>query len=343
VSKGWRLAGTAALVGVLAWRLKWGEVASAFASLDRRFWLAALGVYLAVQVVSSLRWLMLARALGLGGGLGRFTAWYFIGMFFNLLLPTSVGGDVVRAWYLWGADGPEPAAGRKTAAALSVLIDRANGLAVLVVVGCAGLALYPGPLEPWLTACVAGLGAATLLGLALLPLLPRLRQRLPRHPRLLQVLDGALVCLRHRRLMLAVTALSLVVQLVSVLICWLLARGLGLDVPAGYCCVLTAVVSVLTLLPVSVNGMGLREAGTALLLQPLGVGTAQAVTLGMLTFAVQAAASLGGGLCYLAGRFPRFEAPAAAGASGAVEVRADAHPLRCGPDQGRAREPSAAA
>ena len=113
----WRLAGTAVLAAVLAWRVNWDKAAAALAALDARLWLAALGVYLVAQVVSSLRWLLLARVLGVRGGLGRFTAYYFIGMFFNLVLPTSVGGDVVRAWYLCRQAGDEPPAGRKTAAA----------------------------------------------------------------------------------------------------------------------------------------------------------------------------------------------------------------------------------
>jgi uncharacterized membrane protein YbhN (UPF0104 family) len=343
VRKPWRLAGTLALAAVLAWRIHWGDAAAAFASLDVRLWLAALGVYVFSQVVSTVRWLLLARSLGIAGGFWRFSAYYLIGMFFNLVLPTSVGGDVVRVWYLARQGGPAPATGRSTAAALSVFIDRANGLAVLIVLACAAVALYPAHLEGWITAAVASMGAALLAGLAVLPLLPRLRPRLAGRPRLAQVVDGAVLCLGHRRLMVAVTLLSLVVQVAGVLLTWLVARGLGLDLSLAYSCILATVVSVLTLLPVSVNGMGLREAGTAVLLAPLGVGTARAVTLGLLTFAVQAALSLTGGLCYALGRFPRFEADGADGPAADREVSADAHALCRHPDQGRARKPPAAA
>jgi len=125
-------------------------------------------------------------------------------------------------------------------------------------------------------------------------------------------------------------------------IAWLLGKGLGLEVPFAYYCVLISVVSVLTLLPISVNGMGLREVGTVVLLAPLNVGDAEAVTLSLLIFAVQAAASLCGSLFYLFGRFPRFDAAAKVAAE-AVEVQADVDPVRCGADQGRARQPPAAA
>jgi uncharacterized membrane protein YbhN (UPF0104 family) len=340
VSKRWRLVGSVLLVSLIAWRLNWRQVGSAFGALDVRLWVAGMGVYLVAQVASSLRWLLLARPLGLGGGLGRYTGYYFIGMFFNLVLPTSVGGDVVRAWYLARQAGPAPPAGRRTAAFLSVLADRANGLAVLIAVACAGLWFYPVPLPGWVTATVTGMGAAALCGVALLPLLPALQPMLPERPLVQQMVGGAIVYLRHGRALAAASLLSLAVQLANVVITWLIGQGLGLAVPFPYYCILMSVVAVLTLLPISVNGMGLREGGTVLLLAPLGVGSAEAVTLALLTFAVQALASLGGCGFYLFGRFPRFTA---APEGAAAEGRSDAHAVGGGADQGRARKPSAAA
>jgi len=121
MSKPWRLLGSLTLLAVLAWRMDWGQLARAFANLRSGPWLVALALYLLIQAVSSLRWQLLARPLGFGGPWGRYLAYYFIGMFFNLVLPTSVGGDVVRAWYLARQDGDEPMTGRRLGAFLSVL------------------------------------------------------------------------------------------------------------------------------------------------------------------------------------------------------------------------------
>jgi glycosyltransferase 2 family protein len=360
VKKYWRLLGSLALVGVLAWRLDWRQVAAAFAHLDVTLWLLALGLYLLTQGVSALRWQMLARMLGLGGRWRDYLAYYFIGMFFNLVLPTSVGGDVVRAWYLGRQAGPPPAPepvglptgrqalGRRTASFLSVLADRVNGLAVLIAVACLAALCCPVPLPAWMTWTVACTGGAAALGLASLPALPWLEKVLPAHRRLTPLLAGARLCLRDRRGVCLVTALSLVVQLANVVLAWLVGEGLGLPVPPLYYGVLVPLVSLLTLLPVSLNGMGLREAGTVLLLAPVGVGAAPAVTLSLLIFAVYAAASLGGGVFYLLGRSPRFEAALAAGeadgpAHPGEEGRPHDEPVGGDPGQGRARQPPAAA
>jgi uncharacterized membrane protein YbhN (UPF0104 family) len=212
-----------------------------------------------------------------------------------------------------------------------VLADRVNGLAVLIGVACVATLCCPMPLPGWIVAFVAAMGAACLLGFAVLPLLPWLRQRLPAHPRLAPLLDGADLCLRDRRGLARVTLLSLVVQLANVVLAWLVGEGLGLPVPPLYYGVLIPLVSILTLLPISLNGMGLREAGTVLLLAPLHVSPAAAVTLSLLLFAVYAAASLLGGVVYLFGRSPRFSMEAG-----------HADPVGGDSNQGRMCEPPAA-
>ena len=102
MNKRLRLLCSAALLGLLAWRTNWHQVADAFAHLRWGLWLLAALLYASTQVVSSLRWQWLARPLGFALPLRRYLAFYYVGMFFNLVLPTSVGGDVVRAWYLAG-------------------------------------------------------------------------------------------------------------------------------------------------------------------------------------------------------------------------------------------------
>jgi uncharacterized membrane protein YbhN (UPF0104 family) len=299
VSKRWRLLGSVILVTVLAWRVDWAELARAFAGLDLRLWLLAAGCYLLAQGVSSLRWQLLADALGHDCPWHRYLAYYFLGLFFNLVLPTSVGGDVVRAWYL----GREK--GQKVSAFLSVFADRASGLMVLIALACVAASCSPVPLPPWLSTTVIALGAGTLLGLACLPLLPRL-ERLPRIGS--HLVEGSRIYLRRPRLLVLVALLSLAVQVINVVLVWLIGKALRLPVPLIYYGVLMPLVTLLTLLPISLNGMGLRELGTVVLLAPLGVDSAHAVTLSVLQFAAFGAVSLLGGGVYLLGRFPRLAA-----------------------------------
>jgi uncharacterized protein (TIRG00374 family) len=331
VNKKLRLLLSAMLLTWLAWRTDWAQVARAFAQLRLVWWLAAVGLYLLTQVVSSVRWQLLARPLGLDGQLRQFVAFYFIGMYFNLLLPTSVGGDVVRAWYLDGGSG------RKLAAFLSVFIDRFSGLLVLLALACVAVALCPIALPAWIYVSVWGTIAAAVAGLAGFSIFGfrfSIAGRVPgvnRLSRKIEALRANSTYFLRPRLLLGTTALSLVVQASNVLLVWLVGRAIDAPVPVSYYWILVPMVTLLTLLPISLNGMGVREWGTVLFLAPLGVGQGTALSLAFLWFSVFTAASLCGGVIYLFGSFPR------------PEVGPDHETVRGDTDQGRAGQSRAAA
>jgi hypothetical protein len=303
-----RILGSAVLLAVIAWRLDWGHVAAAFGRLRAGSLLAAVLLFAGLQVVSGLRWRLLARAQGFDGSPLRYVAYYFIGSFFNLALPTSVGGDVVRVWYLAGQDGAGPAAGRRLAAFLSVLADRVNGVVVLVVLACVSAAVCPTPLKPWIVWTVAGVGTTTVVGLAAVPVLRLISS--PRFGHLRRLADGGWSYCQKPGVLMAATLLSVVVQVGNAALGYLLGEALGLPVPAFYYGLIVPLVALLSLLPISLNGMGLREAGYIALLAPLGIDSGEAVTFSLLTFAVTALVSFGGLAFYLLGNYPRYRSQA---------------------------------
>lgn len=337
MSKKLRLAGSVALLAFLAWRTDWKQIAAAFAGLRAGWWALALGVYAATQFVSSLRWRLLAGPLGFRQPLGRFVTFYYVGMFFNLVLPTSVGGDVVRAWYLDGGSG------RKVPAFLSVFADRASGLLMLVAIAVVAAVCSPIDLPPRVAGTVAGIGVSAALGLLGLFVLTRYSTPGPecrvlrmgwrgRADRLLDFARGAQSALvPGPRLFLATTFLSAVVQAANVIVLWLAGRALGIDVPSSYYWILAPVVTLMTLVPVGLNGMGVREWGMVLMLAPLGVASGPATALSLLWFLTFGVVSLAGAGCYFLGQFPRFE------------VRPDDESFGRGSDQGRESQPPAAA
>jgi uncharacterized membrane protein YbhN (UPF0104 family) len=327
-----RIFGTLSLLGVLAWRIEIGEVTRTLSTVGWQWWLAALGCYLFAQVVSSVRWLWLAQPLGFTHSLNAYVGFYFVGNFFNLILPTSIGGDVARAWYL--ARGT----GRGAGAALSVLADRLIGLYVLVALACVVALVQPLPawVQGWVAVAAAG-GVVGLIGLLLArrwqtPFIFQPSEGFEKRSTRWHQLSAALnYYIGSPRLLGWASLLSLVVQLLNVLLVWFVAKAVGAEVSLVYCCVLMPLVTLLTLAPVSVNGMGVREGGTIVLLAPVGVAAEQALTLSLLWFAVSLATGLIGGAWYLFGRLPR------------CEVRSDAELVCRDSNQGRAGQSPAAA
>jgi uncharacterized membrane protein YbhN (UPF0104 family) len=300
VSKYIRLSVSVLLVAFIVWRTNWSEVADRFANLRVEMWFCAIGLALLAQIASARRWQLFARALQFEHSLPRYCTYNLIGMYFSLLLPTSVGGDVMRVWYLNGN------AGRKWAALASVFLERISGLLMLILMACVGIVMAPVELPWWIVASVWGIAGTACLGLASVPLLKRWH-KLPSERR--QQLQMLLDLMRSPGMLAESTLMSILVQGAGVLSLWALGQGLDLDVPLSYYCVLGTLVSLLMLLPVSLNGMGVREGGTVLLLAPLGIDAPTALALAFLWFTIGIAISLLGGIVYLFGTFPQV-APA---------------------------------
>lgn len=285
-----RVAVTCVLLGYIGYKTDWSAVAAAFAHLDISCWLGAVALLVFGQAVSAKRWQIAADAVRMPRTVWQMFRYYMIGMYFNLLLPTSVGGDVVRVWYLNNRSGQSL---RATAA---VLADRLSGLGVLVAMACVATFFAPESTPAWVPLTVFSIAAAGLCGVfgvaALLysGKLPKARQEQ----------FGVLWEMFHNpHALIWTTVCSIIVQLNSVAICWLVARGLSIDVPFAYFAVLVPLVSLVTLVPLTINGMGVREECCIVLLAPFGVAREVATTLALLWFAVQIAVSLMGGLAYL--------------------------------------------
>jgi uncharacterized protein (TIRG00374 family) len=360
VTKKLRLAAGIAILLWLAWRTPWSEVIDAFARLRWVYWFAAVGVYIVAQAISTLRWRLLAEPLGFRRPFIQFVGFYFIGMFFNLVLPTSVGGDFVRAWYL------DNRSGKRLAAFLSVFVDRFTGLLVLLAVTCLACLASHSTLPEWMKTGVWTLAGGALVGTTVAMLLAAWLRRhaaasarrtgksarpdgqecasyRPRfsgllrgivrkgHRFLLSLADVITLYRQNPRLLLSTTLLSLLVQAGNIFLVWLIAVGLSANVSLAHCAVLVPLVAIATLLPVSVGGHGVREAAMVLLLKPFGVPAGTALTLAFLWFLASFATSLLGVWFYLFGNYPR------------LEVDSDHGPVSGDSDQGRTGQPAAAA
>jgi uncharacterized membrane protein YbhN (UPF0104 family) len=179
-----------------------------------------------------------------------------------------------------------------------VLADRLSGLAILLLIASVALVFTSNGIPEWLRWTI---WLTTILAGAAALACPRLPPGLMRVPGMRWVTESVSVMLRHNGTFFWTIALSLVIQGLNVILVWQLGVSLGLPVPAAFYWVLVPTVSLLTMLPLSLNGMGVREGATVLLLAPFGVSTGQGLALSVLWFAVISAISLTGAGFYLAG------------------------------------------
>jgi uncharacterized membrane protein YbhN (UPF0104 family) len=277
----------------------------------------AMLVYLVTQGFSAVRWTALARPLGIKTPFKAMLRYYLIGMFFNLFAPGTVGGDVSRVYYLV-RDEDMRAQGHSVTtvhATMSVLMDRAIGMVVLVWLGAAGLLLFPDYAVPH-TARVATflLSVGLLLGALITPLLRRLLPEDGHH--LLVKLRLMFRSYRtHWRALLEAALLSLVVHLIQAWIHVLMGRALDLNVPYSFAIIVYPLVGTFAAIPISLNGLGLREGGYIFLLAVIGIGNEKGIAFGLLLFLVVALDSLIGGLVFLLQQSPRPDNALREGAS----------------------------
>jgi uncharacterized membrane protein YbhN (UPF0104 family) len=178
-------------------------------------------------------------------------------------------------------------------------MDRAIGMVVLVWLGALGLLLFPYYAVPQTVRSVTLLLALGLLIGALLT--PLLRRLLPEDGHQLVVkLRLAMRSYRsHWRALAGAAALSLLIHLIQAWMHAVMGRALDLEVPFSFCLIVYPLVGTFAAIPISLNGLGLREGGYIFLLAAIGIGTEKGIAFGMLLFLIIVIDSLVGGLLFL--------------------------------------------
>lgn len=288
------------LVG-LAYALSEIDFATAFASLKNVAWQGVVWVLVLSNVslaVRAGRWWMLLRGLGAKIGLGRLTALYFAGNFFNIFLPSGFGGDVVRAVE---AARDVPA----STAAGTVLVDRLTGLMTLFALTLLILPFRPPSFPDWQAWLVGGVALAGLVGgMALLSgwlvkvaewILPA-KLSLRRVKTVDQLLSAVEGC--GWRAIGQAMGVSLVFN-VMLIAWWTIAgKALGYDVPVGYYALVVPIMSLVLILP-SIGGLGVRESIAPVLFAGAGLSSTEAVTLALLIFTLLRLSGLLGAPVYV--------------------------------------------
>ncbi len=266
-----------AIIAFLIWHFDARPALYVLAHERLGFFAATFALYVAGQVMSAFRWQLLAAILGLRVRFREFLAYYFVGMFTNLFVPGLVGGDAARAFYLGRRHHLMPQAIACTVA------DRGYGLVALFWFAAAtAIFLNDGVLPKSVIVSTIGVGAVVLLGYLASPLIARLAHL---GPRLMRRAVGAVAPYLHNPSWgLPAIGLSVILQASLALCQYLLALGLGLNIPLGLFMLVVPIANVFASLPITLNGLGVRETAYLMLFGMAGVSRADAIALGLLWF-----------------------------------------------------------
>lgn len=301
-----RVVVTLAALAALVVLLPWSGVQEAAGRMRPWVWIGALAAFLAGHRLGVAKWRMLLRAGRCLLTPVQALRFYAAGLFANLVLPSIVGGDVLRA----------ALAARETrrpeAAVLGGVGDRLIDVTVLAFLIVLGGLLARGSLPGWgagavTAAVIAGTGVAAIA----LPM--ALRRPIRRWPARLRrpigrSLVGARRLARSPATTLTALAISLTMQTGFVLLNAWIGRSIGIAVPLSVWFLAWPLAKAAGLLPVSLGGLGVRDATLGALLAPLGVPMATGVVASLIWQSILIAGGLlAGGLWLGLGRWSSVE------------------------------------
>jgi uncharacterized protein (TIRG00374 family) len=271
---------------------------------DPAYVVAAVLIYFVVQVMSAYRWYVLLSPLGIRVPFKKITGLYFVGMFSSLFLPSAIGGDFVRVYYL------NKEARSLSGATTTVFLDRNLGLAALLVIatisaGLAGTMFNGVPLAPIFGVILVAF-LLTNLALFYRPSYNLLHKalkafKLKRSDEKVERLFSSFNSYRGQAsVILVATVLSVVIQIGGIAVNIIAGAGVGLHTDRGMIDYLVFIpaISLISMIPISINGMGWREAAYIVLFTSAGGEKSSAAMLALLWLVVLVLTSLPGGLIY---------------------------------------------
>lgn len=251
--------------------------------------LIALALFVAERVFAAVRWRMLIAGIGEAPPLGRFVSLIFSSTFLAFFLPGGVGGEIFR---IYGLTRGAISIGRAVA---SVFVERVLALVALGMMILWGLAAAPfTPPTAVLQAVILSFAAiAFACAVIFSRRVRRIVDRLLVHPRLAKIrgfseklYESFDIFLTHKMLLATGFLFAIFFQLLRVVAVWVSALALGFDLPFELFLYAVPIVNLITQIPISIGGLGVREATYAALFGLAGIPAESAVALSLLTYAL---------------------------------------------------------
>lgn len=291
------------------WRVGPSQLARTLGTVHPLYFAASMLIMGSTLALGVARWRLALRAQGLDLGWGRAVEISLVAHFFNSVLLGSNGGDIMKAWY-----AARETHHKKTEAVLTVVVDRMIGLWAMLLFACAMMFLNLHLMldNAWLRLVAIVifammLGGSVVLGMAFWGGISKRwagarawLRRLPKGVWLENTLDSCRLFGRAPYFVLRSLGVSMLLNAACVAQFIVIAQGMGLSISPALMFVAVPVVICISALPVTPNGLGLRENLFVQMLAVIGVDPTSALSLSLLAYAGSLCWSLVGGVVYLA-------------------------------------------
>ncbi len=250
-------------------------------------------------VISAKKWQILLKSKDVEINYSDAILYYYIGSFFNTMMPSSVGGDVIKAYKL----------GKKTnsiEAFSSVVMDRVTGLIAVVLIALFAIATSH-EILPQIAITLAFILILCFLVFLLMlfktdffeKAANKLFSRWNKPKKFLQDVISSVKSYRDKKTLYTAMFISLLFHIMLILNNYILSLALNLKINIIYFFIFIPIAEILVALPISIQGFGVRESSYAILFSSIGVSYAAAFSLGFLNQIVKVITSMIGGIAYV--------------------------------------------
>jgi len=268
-----------------------------------KYYIVAVLLYIAAQPLRAMRWNMLLHAKGVVVSPVKLLFLCFVGSFFSSILPTIVGGDLVRGYYVFRETNAHDVS------FASIIVDRLCGLLVVILFGLAATGYFLA-VSGWSSLTIASLVVCGITSLfillacnySLMARLARLFETVRRWgivQRLKEIYHATLQYRSDWPVLARCLVLSVTYEFIIIYLHYLLAQSLGWRIPFTVFILAVPLITIVSMLPVSVGGLGVREGATVMFFSPYAISAANAVSISLLSYSIALVAGAVGGIAYV--------------------------------------------
>ena len=292
-----RIAISITILSVLFTRIDFHEIIKSLVNTDHTVLIIGVVIYTVSQVLNAYKWKLIANNAGFSNKLKEYIDYYFVGLFFNLFLPTTVGGDISKAYYLSKHDLQS----RKAPAIYSVLAERYSGVVIIVWIGTIALFTPIGNPVPAIFKIL--MSALTVLIFIVTPAFPSFWMKYFKRKKWVRtMLRDVRAYWSNPKLVVKAVYWSVMYHMLVLAIHMLIGSAMGIKVPLGYYIMAYSMAAMAGFLPVAFNGIGPREWAYIYFLSFAGVKESDALIFSIFWFGIILSSSIFGGIFYLKGQ-----------------------------------------
>ena len=294
---------TIALLTFVVYRMDFLRFVEILFSANLLLVLLAILVQFCGVGLSVIRWRTVLGNFDMHPDLSSLTKINLMGNFFNLFLPSGIGGDFFRAYYL----SKRERRGMSTTLTTTIL-ERNAGMCALLVIGGSFAALYRIEVQGVsLLYVFAFVITGYLLATFVLfhtwthrKISAFLRRRnLEQWEAKMELVAEGLNSLCSNKGSIGIAILtSLVIQFMASVIVWIAALSIAIDAPFIVFLIFVPLINLSVMVPLTINGIGLRESLFYLLFSQIGVPVEMAVSLSLVNFLIVVLVAIPGGIIY---------------------------------------------